>query len=98
MSRPFPEKDKIGFVVEWTPLGEIDSAGASFSPLSPVPEIKGNFFVVRQPAGEPAGWRIEGPMGRASVTVDAAIRYVTELRKNAANDTVRKNADRPSPP
>jgi hypothetical protein len=68
----------------------------------PAVKVRTDFSVVGRSTGGPGGrqseehseWRIEGPMPEPHLTVDAAIRYTTELRKNAANDTIRQNADR----
>jgi hypothetical protein len=42
----------------------------------------------------PAEWRIEGQQPQPHVTVDTAIRYVTDLRDKAANPVTKKNATR----
>jgi hypothetical protein len=90
VSRPLPEQGRIGFVVSYRPFGEIDPSEARFSPLPQSLYVKGGFFVVKQSTG----WRIEGPMPQPHLTVDTAIRYATELRANAKEVAIRKNADR----
>jgi hypothetical protein len=107
VSRPVLEKNRARFYVEYIQLGRIDPSQARFFPLPPV-KVRAEFFVIGQsPRGsggasrqleEPAEWRIEGPMPDPHLTVDAAIRYTTELRTNATNDTIGKNADKGSPP
>jgi len=93
VSRPAFERDKARFYAEYIQLGRIDPSQARFVSL-PAMKVRTDFYVVRQSAPGPAEWRIEGPMPDPHLTVDAAIRYGAELRKNAANDTIRKNADK----
>jgi hypothetical protein len=62
--------------------------------LSSSLKIKDYLYVVKQSEGESGESRIEGPMPCPHLSVDAAIRYVTELRRNATSDTLRKNADK----
>jgi hypothetical protein len=90
LSRPFPQTGKIGFGVDYRPFGEIDPSQARFTPLPQSLWVKGSFFVIKQSTE----WRIEGLMPQPHLTVDTAIRYVTELRANAKDNTIRKNADR----
>ena len=104
VGRPHPEEGRVVFGVACTPLGEIDSAEARFSPIPPEVKVKGGFSVIKQPGRgsaessrpneELAEWRIEGPMPGPRLSVDAAIRYVAELRRNASNDTIGKNAEK----
>ena len=45
-------------------------------------------------AGASPVWKIERPVPPPRVTVDAAIRHVTELRDKTTDDRIRKNAVR----
>jgi hypothetical protein len=42
---------------------------------------------------QPAAWKIEGPLPEPLVTVDKAIRYLTELRDKSPDPVIKKNAD-----
>jgi hypothetical protein len=51
-------------------------------------------YAVRVPGpGGTEDWRIEGPVPEPHLTVDAAIRYVTKIRTDTKDATIRKNAD-----
>lgn len=39
-------------------------------------------------------WRIEGPMGEWTATLNHALRYVREIREGSTDVVIRKNADR----
>ena len=43
--------------------------------------------------GGTVDWRIEGPVPEPRLGVEAAIRYVTEVRANTKDAAMRKNAD-----
>lgn len=94
----------VGFHVEYTLLGLIDSTQARFSPNPPAVHVEPSLFVVRQSvrrsggasgrAEESAEWRIDETVPEPRLGVDAAIRYATELRANARDAAIRKNADK----
>jgi hypothetical protein len=101
-SRRARKKGAVSFYVEYTPVGMIDSSEARFSALPPTILVAPSFFIIQQTGqasgpsdqgGEFAGWRIEGPVPEPHLTLDAAIRYATELRAHATTDALRKNAD-----
>ena len=93
VSRPFPRKEKLDFMVRYTPLGFIDSARARFSPLPRTLEVRGGVTAVNvQGSGPGESWRLEGPVPPPYVTVDAAIRYVARLRANSTEPAIRENA------
>jgi hypothetical protein len=97
VSHPFPESHKVGFIVDYTPVGLIYRSRARFSPLPSSLQIKGDVFVAWQSSGQgdkSAMWRIEGPVPDPHLTVDTAIRYVTQLRSSAKGDDTKKNADK----
>jgi hypothetical protein len=96
--RPTREGAKIAVGREYIHFGQIDLPQVRFSngevpPGAMIRELGG--YVVKVPgSGGTEEWRIEGPVPRPLVTVDAAIRYVTELRANTKDVVIRKNADR----
>lgn len=100
VSRPFPEKGKTGFIVDYTPVGWIDLLRAGFQPLPRTLEVRSDLFVIGIPGsseklkqrGKPDEWLIEGPIPQPRVTIDAAIRCLTELRASAKDVVIRKNA------
>jgi hypothetical protein len=94
---------KTGFLIDYTPIGMFDSSQLSFSALPPSLEVRGSLFVVREQSGrqpdgqvrsEPAKWLIEGPPPPPSITVDAAIRYVSELRAESKDRATLGQFDR----
>jgi hypothetical protein len=106
VSHPNLRGDKAEFYVEYIQLGQIDSSHAKFSPLPPA-KVRAGFDLVL--TGEPrnvgltgegtrtvrAGqWRIEGSPPEPHLTVDAALRYATDLRDRANDELTRRNADR----
>jgi hypothetical protein len=99
VSRPVVEKDGDEFYVEYIQLGRIDLSRALFSAL-PSMKVRAGFSLVRQSpsgaggSGAIAEWRIAGPMPEPHLTVEAAIRYATDLRAHAKKAPIRKNADR----
>lgn len=42
----------------------------------------------------PLQWKIDGPLTRRWTTVEAAIRYVTQMRDKSSNAVVKQNADK----
>jgi len=101
-SRPAFEKGGAEFYVEYIQLGQIDPSQGRFSIL-PTMKVRAAFHVInpsvpRSGAGvdqsaESDEWRIAGPVPDPHVTVDAAIRYATELRTKVTDPTTRRNAD-----
>ena len=105
VSLPSLEKGKAGFYVQYIELGLIDLSAMRFSsPLPPGIKVRAGFYVIKQPrrrsggmpgqVEESAEWLIEGPVPEPHLTVDTAIRYVTELHENAKNSAIRKNAEK----
>jgi hypothetical protein len=97
--RPAPEGGKVGVGREHLQYGQIDLPQIRFSAVDGLPpgaKIREAFMYVVKVTG-PGGaqeWRIEGPVPEPHLTVDAAIRYVNEIRANTKDATIRKNADR----
>jgi hypothetical protein len=93
----------VGFHVEYTVLGLIDSSQARFDPVPPSMHVEPSLFVVRQSGqtlggasgrvAESADWQIDGTVPEPHLGVDAAIRYATGLRANAKDATIRKSAE-----
>jgi hypothetical protein len=102
VSLPVFERGRAEFYVEYIQLGRIDPSQALFSALPPM-KVRAGFFVVRQSApvaGQASSeadklgeWRIAGPMPGPHLAVDAATRYAAELRANARDGAIEKNAD-----
>ena len=100
VSRPLIE-NQAEFYVEYIELGRIDLSKIRFS--SPLPagiKVRAG-FQLKQSGTTPVGhradraeWKIEGRVPEPHLTVDSAIRYVTELRTDAKDPAARKNADR----
>jgi len=94
----------IKYRVEYTLLGVIEPSQAEFSPTPATLLVEPTLFTLKRygnrvgarPGNHAAAsdWLIEGPVPEPNLNVDSAIRYVTELRAKAANDAVRRNADR----
>jgi hypothetical protein len=95
---PTPEGGKIAVGREYIHFGHIDLPQVRFSngefPPGTMIREQGSYVVKVPGPGGAAEWRIEGPVPEPKITVDAAIRYVTELRANAKDPVIRKNADR----
>ncbi len=97
------ENDEAELYVEYVQLGQIDPSRAHFSYL-PAVKVRSAFSLKKQaaPGSGEAGdrptmasqWRIAGPIPAPHVTLDAAIRYALQLRSNAKDTVIRKNAER----
>lgn len=92
-------KDGKGFAGwEYVLWGQINLPEVRFSEANGLPpgiKVKEESRLTRVPG--PSGvpeWRIEGPVPVPRLTVESATRYVTEVRANTKDATVRKNADR----
>jgi len=105
VSHPNFERGKAEFYVEYIELGQIDPSRMRFSsPLPPGMKVRAGFYVAKQSGRRPGGtsnqaaecarWLIEGPVPEPHLTVDTAILYVTEFRKNAKDAVLRKNAEK----
>jgi hypothetical protein len=104
VSGPFPEKSRVGFRVDYRPVGWIDLPELRFSTFPPTIEMRGDLFVIRKPVqgsanaashvGEPFELRIEGEMPTPHLTVVAAIPYVKGLRSRAKETSIKKRAER----
>jgi len=96
VSRPFSKGDKLGFIVDYAPVGSIDVAEARFSRSPPALQVKGDFVIKRSASQSqgPSDWKIEGPVPEPHITVQTAIRYATELQASARDVAMRKNADK----
>lgn|GEM_PF-5158874 len=105
VSHPALEKDRAEFYVEYIQLGQINPSLARFSRLPPV-KVRAGFDLVLTAKPElgpsqtvtqvqrPAEWRIMGSPPEPHLTVDAAIRYATDLRTKATDVAIRKNAEK----
>jgi hypothetical protein len=94
-----PEGEKIRVGREYIEYGQIDLPRLRFSTVDgDPPGIKVRekaLYVVKTPGpGGKEEWRIEGPVPEPLLTVDAAVRYVTEVRAATKDATIRKIADR----
>jgi hypothetical protein len=105
VSRPSIHDGQAEFYVEYVELGRIDPAHLRFSsPLPPGIKVRSGFdLVVRNPTSlsasrdrtkEPANWHIVGAIPDPHVNVEAAIRYVAELRAKATTASAQRNADK----
>lgn len=98
VSRPLIEKGRAEFYVEYIELGRIDVATIRFSnPLPNGIKVRAGFYVVQQSKPGSGGapvWRIEGPVPEPHLTVETAIRYVTELRDRTKDPRLKRNANR----
>jgi hypothetical protein len=95
--RSTPEGGKIGVGREYIWLGQIDLPQVRFSDTDAgikVVEAQGIYMVKITGPGGTEEWRIEGPVPEPHLTVDAAIRYVTEILASTKDAAIRKNADR----
>jgi hypothetical protein len=96
--RSTPEGGKLGVGREYIRFGQIDFPQVRFSngELPPGAKIReGGLHVIKVSGpGAPEEWRIEGPVPLPVVTVNAAIRYVIEIRTNTKDAVIKKNADR----
>jgi hypothetical protein len=98
--RSAPEGGKIGVGREYILFGQIELPQFRFSAVDGLPpgakiiEAVGIYVVKIQGPGGTEEWRIEGPVPEPHLTVDAAIRYVTKIRANTKDNTIRRNADR----
>ena len=95
VSAPALEKDKTQFYAEYVELGQIDVSTTHFSP-APAMKVRASFDVVttsNRPE-QPAAWRIAGRVPEPHLSVDAAIRYATELRANASGVASQRNIDK----
>ena len=106
VSLPALSGPRAEFYVEYINLAQLDPSTARLSLVPPIMVrdgfdlVLGNQHSAIQSAGSvrqanmPEGWRIEGSPPVPHLTVQAAIRFVTELRNKARNNVVKKNADR----
>ena len=96
--RPTREGEKIDVGREYIRFGQIDLPKLRFSVEDGLPhgiKVKEDFSMVKTVGPKGAEeWRIEGLVPEPHFTVDAAIRYVTEVRGNTKDATTKKNADR----
>jgi hypothetical protein len=95
--RPTPDGDKIAVGREYIEFGQIDLLSARFSTLDGLPpgvKVREALSVamVSHGAGSPE-WRIEGSMPEPLLSVDAAIRFLTDLHSNAKDATIQQNAN-----
>jgi hypothetical protein len=93
-----PERGKIGLGREYIQFGQIELPRVRFSAVGGLPPgakiREEGLYAVRVPGpGGTEDWRIEGPVPEPHLTVDAAIRYVTKIRTDTKDATIRKNAD-----
>ena len=96
VSNPAVDHGKAQFYVEYIELGRVDVSSARFSSL-PAVKVRSGFEATTALGAKTDGrgeWRIAGPVPRPRVTVDTAIRYVTQLRENSKDQVFIKNADR----
>jgi hypothetical protein len=101
VSRPELKTNRAEFYVEYVQLGEIVSAAAKFSHL-PMLKVRAGFNLAKTEEDSKSGrrddsvqkvqWRIEGSPPIPHLTVDAAIRYATNLRDEGNDMRIRKNA------
>ncbi|SPE36863.1 hypothetical protein SBA3_2510020 [Candidatus Sulfopaludibacter sp. SbA3] len=91
-----PEGDKIAVGRVYIRLGQIDLPQLRFSVGDGLPsgiKVKEDFRLVKTLGrGGAQDWRLEGSV--PDPPVDAAIRYVTQIRRATNDATIRKNADR----
>lgn len=77
--------------------GQIDST-LRYIPPKPTPFFKTEFQYSLLTTSEGSHWTIDGSpdmfLGNSWATVNAAIRYIVEVRKNTKNPIIRKNADK----
>jgi hypothetical protein len=91
------EGEPIAVGRECIEYGQIDLPQVRFSALDGLPpgvKIHDLYNVVKIPTASGMVWRIEGPVLEPRLNVATAIRYVIELRANAKDAIVKKNADR----
>jgi len=101
VSDPIIEGDKAKFYVEYLYLGELyprlgytdphiikDSPETVRGPI----KVRVQYTLVRNV--QESTWRIEESQFAPHITVEAAVRYVTELKNKTADATVRRNAER----
>ena len=95
---PAPQAERVAGGREYIEYGQIDVQSVRFSTVSGLPpgvKIRTEFEAVRtQGPGGAVEWRIKGPLPEPVVTVDAAIRYVSEVKAKTRDAAIRKNAER----
>jgi hypothetical protein len=99
VSRPAPFKDGVTFYIEYVYVGQLDKKGPRFTRL-PDPYPRGPVkvrieYILKQTdgGGKLPKWRIDGSPREPHISIDTAIRYVTEIRNGATNPAIVKSAD-----
>jgi hypothetical protein len=79
---------------EYIQFGQIDLKSARFSVADGLPsgaKVRMGFRIVKTPGyGGTVKWKIARPVPEPHVSLDAAIRYVTELRASSRDSVIRK--------
>jgi hypothetical protein len=108
VGRPEIKGNEEAFSVEYIELGLLDSSGRYYNPpgsrsSAPI-KIKKEYILVRSDMTVGAeshtakqttlarAWKIKKGQELPHITVETAIRYVTELRKHATDEKIRMNA------
>jgi len=99
VSRPAALGDKVELYVQYIYLGKLDESGPRLTHSAPLPpqpvKVRIEYTLSRNDEGPgPPIWKINGSPREPHISIDAAIRYVTQLRAQAASAAVVKNADR----
>ena len=87
-------------MLQTRPSGRIDVPQARLVDLPggmpPGAQVRAGFDLVKMPrpgTNGPLEWLIEGPVPEPHVSINTAIRFLTELRARAKDEAIRKNAD-----
>jgi hypothetical protein len=93
------EGEKIGVGRDYIKVGQIDIPRLRFSAVEGLPAgviVREDFgYLLKVPgANGVQKWRIGGPVPEPRVTVETAIRYVTEVRAKTIDAAIKRNADR----
>jgi hypothetical protein len=89
VSQPAIKGNRAEFYVEYITLGELDPATGRFS-NSPVMKVRSGFDLTHSPS---TGWQIVGTPPEPHMTVDAANRYVKDMRDRTTDPSIKKNAE-----
>jgi hypothetical protein len=104
LSKPFRIGDGTGFVIGFSGFGDLSADGMRFRRLPASLDIQGSFELVPTQIpnaestpghlGDRTEWRFKGQMPCPSISIDAAIDYVTAIVANAKDAAVKAGAER----
>jgi hypothetical protein len=88
------DDQKAEVAVDYEDLGRVDTWLRFSFPSARPARVTVKYHLVRQSDLSPPRWKIEAPQPSAWASLDAAIKYVNEMRAKAADPVIREHADK----